>query len=128
MAILFFSVSSELADVLYFYETAPRLSTLAIPLIAIAFINYITLQSLTFSLSSFKRCSQQSTYFSPERVHPAVSRGKGCRSGESTCLPPMWPKLGSQTRRHIWVEFVASVLCFKRFFSGFFNLVCFDLI
>ena len=130
MAILFLSVSFELANVLYFYETAPPLSTLAISLIAIAFINYITLQSLTFYLSSFKRCSQQSAYFSSERVYPAVSREKGCRSGESTCLPPIWPKLGSQTRRHIWVEFVASVLCFKRFSPGssiWYVLIWFDL-
>ena len=30
----------------------------------------------------------------------------GWRSGESTRLPPMWPGLDSQTRRHMWVEFV----------------------
>ena len=24
----------------------------------------------------------------------------------SICLPPMWPRIDSQTRRHMWVEFV----------------------
>ena len=37
-------------------------------------------------------------------------RGAGWRSGESTCLPPMWPGLDSQIWRHMWVEFVASAL------------------
>ena len=43
-------------------------------------------------------------------------------SGESTRLPPMWPRFNSQTRRHMWVEFVGSLLCSERFFpeySGF---------
>ena len=41
------------------------------------------------------------------------------RSGESTCLPPMWPGFDSRTRRHMWVEFfVGSRLCSERFFSG----------
>ena len=31
-------------------------------------------------------------------------------SGESTCLPPMWPGFDSQIRRHMWVEFVGSLL------------------
>ena len=41
------------------------------------------------------------------------------RSDESTRLPPMWPGLDSQSRRHMWVEFVDSVLCTERFFSGY---------
>ena len=44
---------------------------------------------------------------------------QGWRSGESTCLPPMWPRFDSQTLRHMWVEFVGSLLCTERFFSGF---------
>ena len=43
---------------------------------------------------------------------------EGWRSGESTRLPPMWPGFDSQTRRHMWVEFVCSLLCTERFFSG----------
>ena len=42
-------------------------------------------------------------------------------SGESTRLPPMWPGFDSQTRCHMWVEFVGSLLCTERFFSGYFG-------
>ena len=44
---------------------------------------------------------------------------QGWRSGESTRLPPMWPGFDSQTWRHMWVEFVGSLLCIERFFSGY---------
>ena len=43
---------------------------------------------------------------------------QGCNSGESTRLPPMWPGFDSQTRRHMWVEFVGSLLCIERFSPG----------
>ena len=33
---------------------------------------------------------------------------QGWRSGESACLPPMWPGFDSRTPRHMWVEFVVS--------------------
>ena len=46
-------------------------------------------------------------------------REQGWRSGESTRLPPMWRGFDSQTRRHMWVEFVGSLLCSERFFSGY---------
>ena len=39
-------------------------------------------------------------------------------SDESTGLPPMWPGLDSQTRRHMWVEFVGSLLCTEKFSPG----------
>ena len=40
--------------------------------------------------------------------------------GESTHLPPMWPRFKSLLRLHIWVEFaVASLPCSERFFSGY---------
>ena len=39
-------------------------------------------------------------------------------SGESTRLPPMWPGFDSQTRRHVWVEFVGSLPCSERFPPG----------
>ena len=57
-----------------------------------------------------------------------VSMGKsefgeqGSRGGESTHLPSMWPGFdfqSSYTRRHMYVEFVASLLCPERFFSGY---------
>ena len=45
---------------------------------------------------------------------------KGWRSGESACLPPVWPGFKSRRRRHMWVEFVVvSLLCSERFFSGY---------
>ena len=31
------------------------------------------------------------------------------RSGESTHLPPMWPELDSQTRRHMWLVLYSGV-------------------
>ena len=40
---------------------------------------------------------------------------QGWRSGESTRLPPMWPGLDSRTRLHMWVEYVGSLICIKRF-------------
>ena len=43
---------------------------------------------------------------------------QGWRSGESTRLPPMWPGFDSPTRRHMWVEFVGSLLCTERFSPG----------
>ena len=31
----------------------------------------------------------------------------------------MWPGFDSQTQRHMWVEFVGSLLCSDRFFSEY---------
>ena len=44
---------------------------------------------------------------------------QGCRSGESTRLPPMWSGFDSQIRRHMWVEFIGSLLCTERFLPGY---------
>ena len=41
---------------------------------------------------------------------------QGWRSGESTRLPPMWPRFDSQTRRHKWVEFVLVLFSASRVF------------
>ena len=41
------------------------------------------------------------------------------RCGQSTRLSPMWPGFDSQTRRHMWVEFVGSLVCSERFFPGY---------
>ena len=43
---------------------------------------------------------------------------QGWRSGESACFPPMCPGFDSLPRRHMWAEFVGSLLCSERFFSG----------
>ena len=60
------------------------------------------------------------------------------RSGESTRLPTMWPGFDPQTRRHMWVEFVGSLLCTERFSPGTpvfpspqkpkFDLICVNLL
>ena len=45
---------------------------------------------------------------------------QGWRSGESSCLPPMWSGFKSRHQRHMWVEFVVGSLpCSKRFFSRY---------
>ena len=33
---------------------------------------------------------------------------QGWRSGESICLPPIWPGFDSRSRCHMWVEFVVG--------------------
>ena len=45
-------------------------------------------------------------------------------SGESACLPPMWPRFDSRTRRHMWVDrdccWFSSLS--REFYSGFSGL------
>ena len=41
------------------------------------------------------------------------------RSGDRARLPPMCPEFDSRTQRHMWTEFVGSLLCSERFFSGY---------
>ena len=38
----------------------------------------------------------------------ALTGEQGCRSGESSCPPPLWFGFDSRTRRHVWVEFVVG--------------------
>ena len=60
--------------------------------------------------------TNQKAYVSTKKEHKqieAINRGRGWRSGEYTCLPPMW--LGCD--RHMWVEFVVgSRPCSEGFF------------
>ena len=42
-------------------------------------------------------------------------------SGESTCLPPIWPGFDFRTRHHMWMEFVGSLLRSERFSPGLFQ-------
>ena len=42
--------------------------------------------------------------------------GQGWRSGRSTRLPPLWFGFDFLTHRHMWIEFVGSLLCSKKFF------------
>ena len=44
---------------------------------------------------------------------------QGWPSGESTCLPPMWPGFDFRTRLYMWIEFVGSLLCYERFHPGY---------
>ena len=48
---------------------------------------------------------------------------QGWHSGESTRLPLMWRGFDSQPWRLMWVEFVGSLLCMERFFSGYSGLL-----
>ena len=54
---------------------------------------------------------------SGDKFYSKIDLNKGC-CGESTRLPPMWPGFDSRTRRHMWVEFVGSLLCTERFSPG----------
>ena len=44
-------------------------------------------------------------------------REQGWCSGESACLPPMWPAFSSCPWHHMWVEFVVGSLLAPRSFS-----------
>ena len=59
-------------------------------------------------------------YSAPRGFSPVLSSlgVQGWRSGESTRLPPMWPGFDSQTRCHMWVEFVGSLLLLRAGYSG----------
>ena len=80
------------------------------------------------SLASFKNLPKSSEMFvelwetlgeTSENIQNVVRLGEqGWRSGESARLPPMCPGFDSRTRRHMWAEFVGSLLCSERFFSG----------
>ena len=79
----------------------------------------------------------QNLYYTKDIISSIISREQWWRSGETTRLPPMWPGFGFQTRRHMWVEFVSSLLCSERFFPGYsgfalssknLHLIQFDLI
>ena len=71
------------------------------------------------------------------KLSPRYSfRSAGLAQCQSARLPPMWRGFDSRTRRHMWAEFVGSLLCSERFFSGYSgfplssknqNLIWFDL-
>ena len=48
-----------------------------------------------------------------------LAKFQGWRTGESTRLPLMWPGIDSRIRRHMWVEFVGSLLGSEWFFFGY---------
>ena len=62
--------------------------------------------------------SQTYIYQSTSILQLRVQGKQWWHSGESTRLPPIWPKFRSPHQRHMWHEFVvSSFLCSKRFFS-----------
>ena len=67
----------------------------------------ITKRDRSFNVKTFKTVSLGSSKI-------------GCRAGvlwrSGALTLPRWP--GSQTRRHMWVEFVGSLLCSERFSPG----------
>ena len=48
-----------------------------------------------------------------------ITEGAVLAQCQNTRLPPMWPRFDSRTRRLKWAEFVGSLLCSERFFSGY---------
>ena len=67
----------------------------------------ITTEFQTFSIVKVIQCLVYSEF---------ELGGVGWHSGESTCLPPLWPRFDSQTWHHMWVEFiVGSRPCSKVF-------------
>ena len=62
--------------------------------------------ALAFSVMSRKSCGALLTGI----------RWQGWPSGESTCFVPMWSRFNFRTQRHMWIEFVGSLLCSERFF------------
>ena len=62
---------------------------------------------------------EQRTFVREIRSRCQQVQEQGSRSGESTRLPPMWPRIDSRIVRHMWVEFVGSLLCSERFFPGY---------
>ena len=63
--------------------------------------------------------SDESHCTSDEPTSDESHRGAGLAQCQSARLPPMWPGFDSRTRRHMWAEFVGSLLCSERFFSGY---------
>ena len=66
--------------------------------------------------SGEKRTCQGTKSLLCENLYKKLPRGeKGCRTGESTRLLPVWPVFKSGRRRHILVEFaVGSLLSTER--------------
>ena len=85
----------------------------------ILLITFLFLSS-NFALRSHYALSKNVHVFDfPIRFALYDERWQGWPSGESTCLPPMWPEFDFHTRCHMWIEFVGSLLCYERFFPGY---------
>ena len=53
---------------------------------------------------------------------------QGWRSGESTRLPPMWPRFDSQIQCQMWVEFLRGFLWVLRFPLSSKTKICLDCV
>ena len=82
---------------------------------AIPQVHFMKLLSCSL-YNSWDTSKKQSIAIMGEETKPMGEQG-WC-SGESARLPPMCPGFDSRTRRHMWAEFVGSLLCSERFFSG----------
>ena len=74
--------------------------------------------ALDWNLSIFSRSWLKGPENEAEWNKYKTSGEQGWLSGESARLPPMCPGFDSWTRRHMRTEFVGSLLCSERFFSG----------
>ena len=68
-------------------------------------------------VKSIQTSRSASLYHSPLEL--TTIGEQGWRTGESARLSPMCARFDSRTRRHMWTEFVGSLLCSERFFSGY---------
>ena len=59
---------------------------------------------------SQSRCSDSLLDVIAKLSNLLESSGDVVHCCESTPLPPMWPGFDFQTRRHVWAEFVGSLL------------------
>ena len=66
-----------------------------------------TIVNLTFR--AFSHCHSLWRVL-PVEIWPLLGE-QWLRSGERIRLPSMWPGFDFQTRRHMWVEFIGSLLC-----------------
>jgi len=74
--------------------------------------------AVTFEFVFGENSARKSRDYRDVIILEKLSGEQGWRSGESARLPPMCLGFDSRTWRHMWAEFVGSLLCYKRFFSG----------
>ena len=86
--------------------------------VCIDIVHHMILKILCYCMTAWpKMCFGLG--FSLENWDCSWNGEQGWSSGESTRLPLMWPGFDSWTQRHMWVEFVGSLLCSERFFFGY---------
>ena len=88
----------------YHHTVSPPFWFVCLPFHSISELIHLSLLNLTRAVASWLLHS------TPEREVrvQALTGEQGCRSGESSCPPPLWFGFDSRTRRHVWVEFVVG--------------------